>query len=193
MQNYFRINSRLPTSPCRDIIRAMKIIIYAAFLPGSTKPDYVGSHQAEPSPGSQHMAWKYQYSTYVGAGAWISRSGSLRIPRSCQTRPWGTLLTQMTPQERLSIRVETLETVDVSIRWAAEARAIREHLPPFNVAMKDGPEVRKEKWNAYQRAYRKGYLDRNPDKAAAKRAKDRERIAAKRAAAKPTNEPPNVA
>jgi len=99
----------------------------------------------------------------------------------------------MTPQERLSIRVETLEIVDVSIRWAAEARAIREHLPPFNVAMKDGPEARKEKWNAYQRAYRKGYLDRNPDKAAAKRAKDRARIAAKRAAAKLVKEPPNVA
>ena len=171
----------------------MKIIIYAAFLPGSTKPDYVGSHQAEPTSGSQYSAWKYQYSTYVGAGAWVSRSGSLRIPRSCQTRPWGALLTQMMPQERLSIRVETLDIVEDADRWTAEARAIREYQPPFNVALKDGPQARREKWNAYQRSYRKGYLDRNPDKAAAKRANDRARIAAKRAAAKAAKDAANVA
>lgn len=105
----------------------MKIIIYACYLPGSLKPDYISSHQADPTPDSQ-------YGKYVGAGAWVSRSGSLHILRSCHARPWGIRLMQMTPQERLAIRVDTLDIVDDADRWTAEARAIREYQPPFNAA-----------------------------------------------------------
>jgi len=162
----------------------MKTLIYACYLPGSERPDYIGSHQAEPTPGSQHMAWKYQYSTYIGAGAWVSRSGCLRIPNSCATRPWGALLKSMSVIDLRNIRVETLAIVDKSERWKAEAQAIRAHKPPFNVILKAEPEERKAKWNAYQRGYRKAYLDRNPDKAQAKRDKDRARIQVKRAAIK---------
>lgn len=93
-------------------------------------------------------------------------------------------MVKMTAGERLSIRTEILEVVDVSDRWAAEARAIRQHQPPFNVILKDGPEVRRLNWNAYQRGYRKSYLERNPEKAQAKREYDKTRIRAKRAKAK---------
>lgn len=90
----------------------------------------------------------------------------------------------MTPAQRLAIRITTLAEVEAALRWTALAQAIRQHLPPFNLALKDGPEARKEKWNAYQRTYRKGYLQRNPDKLAAKRAKDREGAKARRHKAK---------
>ena len=162
----------------------MKTIIYAAYLPGSTKPDYVGSHLAQPLTDSAAQAFKYKYSTYVGAGAWVSRNGCLRLPSSTAARPWGAKLLAMSPQERLAIRVETLETVDTAHRWAAEARAIRSHLPPFNVALKDGPEVKRQKYNAYMRGYLAAYRKNNPDKLEAKRKADRERLANKRAQAK---------
>lgn len=42
---------------------------------------------------------------------------------------------QMTPQERLSIRVATLDIVDNTDRWTAEARAIRDHRPRFNALL----------------------------------------------------------
>jgi hypothetical protein len=162
----------------------MRTNIYAVYLPGSERPDYVGSHLAESPTNSRHMGFMYKHHTYVGAGAWVSRTGSLKIPNSCAVRPWGALLLAMAPHDRLALRVETLEVVNVSERWKAEARAIRQYAPPFNVALKEGPQVRRERWNAYHRGYRKGYYERNPDKAAAKRESDKLRARAKRAAAK---------
>lgn len=162
----------------------MKTNIYACYLPGSVTPDYIGSHNADPDPKSQAQQWMYQYHTYVGAGAWVSRSGCLRIPNSCAARPWGALLTSMSEIDRKNIRVEVLAQVEAADRWQAEAEAIRKHQPPFNVALKEGKEGRRRKWNAYQRGYRKGYLERNPDKAQAKRDNDRIRVKARRAEAK---------
>lgn len=164
----------------------MKTLIYACFLPGSETPDYIGSHAATPPDKSPAMQWRYTHCTYLGQGIWITNdSGDLIGPPKLNTTTrWGALICAMPPAERLNVRTHILQAVDVSERWAAEARAIRQHLPPYNVSLKDGPAERKAKWNAYQRGYRKAYLDRNPDKLEAKRASDRARCAAKRAQAK---------
>lgn len=90
----------------------------------------------------------------------------------------------LNPAELASIRVETLATVPDGERWQAEAAALREHRPTYNEMIPATLEVKREKWAAYQRTYRKSYLDANPAKAQSKRDKDRARIAAKRAASK---------
>jgi len=89
----------------------------------------------------------------------------------------------MSPAARLSIRVEILATVDTVNRWKVEAHTIRQHKPPYNALVADAPEVKRRKYNAYHGTYNKGYMARNPEKLAAKRLADRERIKAKRAQA----------
>lgn len=136
------------------------------------------------------MLWRYNNCTYLGQGVWIDKqTGSLiGPPKTNQKNPWGATLLAMSPAERLSVRIESLSQVDASQRWTAEAAAIRQHLPRFNTCMKNGSAARKEKWNAYQRSYRKGYLDRNPDKAAAKRIKDKDAAKSRRDKAKALKE-----
>lgn len=163
----------------------MKTHIYAVYLPGSATPDYVGSHAAEPSPRSPAGAWRYAHCRYVGAGAWVFPGDRLSIPRLCaEHSPWAAKLASLSPADLQGLRVDVLATVDAGERWVAEAVAIRAHAPPFNKALRDGPEVKRARHNAYHRGYRAGYYERNPDKAQAKRDADKARIAARRAAAK---------
>ena len=164
----------------------MKTHIYACYLPGSNTPDYIGSHNAAAPDRCFALAWRYEHCTYLGQGAWLSKEdGSLiGFPKINHSTLWGARLLAMSPQERLSIRVEVLQVTQDADRWVAEARAIHLHQPPFNASLKAGPEVRIAKRNAYHRGYRKAYLERNPEKLEAKRAADRARCAAKRAQAK---------
>ena len=159
-------------------------IIYACYLPGSSKPDYIGSHNAEPPGRNYALAWRYANCRYLGQGAWVHPDGRLMIPRNNAKTAWGRWLLGLTAAELAATRVEPLAVVPVSERWDAEAAALREHRPPFNDLVPATLTAKRAKWAAYQRTYRKGYLDANPDKAQAKRDKDRARIAAKRAASK---------
>lgn len=115
------------------------------------------------------------------------------MPRNNRDTEWGKLLLLMSAAERLAIRIEVLEEVAAADRWKAEAQALRTHTPPYNRIIPDSPDDKRLRYNAYQRVYQRAYLARNPDKLEAKRAKDRARIAAKRAAAKQGNVPANVA
>ncbi len=171
----------------------MKTTIYACYLPGSSSPDYIGSHSAQPA-GTGAAQWRYEHCTYLGQGCWIDKEGIIiAMPRTNRATEWGKLLLLMSAAERLAIRVEVLAQVDTADRWKAEAQALRDHRPRFNRLIPDSPDDKRLKYNAYQRAYQRAYLARNPAKLEAKRARDRERIAAKRAAAKRANEPTNVA
>jgi hypothetical protein len=167
--------------------------IYACYLPGSSTPDYIGSHSAQPA-NSGAARWRYEHCTYLGQGCWIDKEGIIiAMPRNNRNTEWGKLLLLMSAAERLAIRIEILDSVDTADRWKAEAQALRTHTPRFNRLIPSSPDDKRLKYNAYQRAYQRAYLARNPDKLEAKRARDRERIAAKRAAAKRANEPINVA
>ena len=115
------------------------------------------------------------------------------MPRTNRATEWGKLLLLMSAAERLAIRIEVLEEVDTAGRWKAEAQALRDHRPRFNRLIPESPDDKRLRYNAYQRSYQRAYLARNPDKLEAKRAADRARIAAKRAAAKQGNDPANVA
>ena len=158
--------------------------IYACYLQGSTSPDYVGSHNTEPPQRSAAAQSRYSHNIYLGQGAWLDpETGRLSMPARNRSTRWGELLLKLSPDERRSIVVLTLEIVPLEQRCAAEARAIRAHLPPYNVCLKDGPDAKRAKWAAYQRGYRKAYLERNPAKLEAKRRADRERAAARRAEA----------
>lgn len=165
----------------------MKTHVYACYLPGSACPDYVGSHNADPKPGSCALAWRFNNLRYLGQGAWIyPATGELMtMPRLNKTTPWGALLVAMSPAERLAIRVVILETVESCDRWQAEARALRALRPRFNELLPVDADTKRLKHNAYHRSYAKGYYARNPAKAVAKREADklrsRERRAAKRA------------
>jgi hypothetical protein len=168
--------------------------IYACYLPGSTTPDYIGSHASTPPPSSSALQWRYEQCTYLGQGCWIDKEGIIiAMPRNNRDTEWGKLLLLMSAAERLAIRIETLEEVDTADRWRAEAQALRAHTPRFNRLIPNSPDDKRLKYNAYQRSYQRSYLARNPEKLAAKRTADRERIAAKRAAAKQGNDPANVA
>ena len=168
--------------------------IYACYLPGSTTPDYIGSHASTPPPSSSALQWRYQNCSYLGQGCWIDKEGSIvTIPRNNRDTEWGKLLLLMSPADRLAIRVEIIETVDTADRWRAEAQALRAHTPRFNRPIPNSPDDKRLKYNAYQRSYQRSYLARNPEKLEAKRAADRARIAAKRAAAKQGKDPANVA
>ena len=177
----------------------MKTTIYACYLPGSSTPDYIGSHSSTPPPSSPALQWRYEHCSYLGQGCWIDKEGIIiAMPRNNRNTEWGKLLLLMSAAERLAIRVEVLAQVDTADRWRAEAQALRTHTPRFNRIIPDSPDDKRLKYNAYQRAYQRAYLARNPDKLEAKRARDRERIAAKRAAAKRAaakraNVPTNVA
>lgn len=163
----------------------MKTTIYACYLPDSTTPDYVGSHMTEPPDRSAALQWRYANCTYLGQGVWIDKAGILvSIPRANRETPWGRALLLMSAAERLAIRVETVAEVETSERWKTEAHFLREYRPRFNALLPQSANDKRAKWNMYCRSYRKDYLARNPEKAAAKRIKDRERIAARRAAAK---------
>lgn len=164
----------------------MKTHIYACYLPGSTSPDYIGSHLAEPPTESPCLQWRYANCRYLGQGVWIDTETGAPITFSLKARntKWGACLFAMTGAQLLAVRTEILEEVEDAHRWTAEAAAVRLHLPPFNTMLKDGPEIRRAKWNAYQRGYRKGYMERNPDKLVAKRIKDKEAAKARRDKAK---------
>lgn len=171
----------------------MKTTIYACYLPGSSSPDYIGSHSAQP-PGTGAAQWRYEHCTYLGQGCWIDKEGIIiAMPRSNPNTDWGKLLLLMSAAERLAIRIEVLEEVAAADRWKAEAQALRTHSPRFNRLIPHSPDDKRLKYNAYQRSYQRAYLARNPAKLEAKRHADRERIAAKRAAAKQANGPANVA
>ena len=172
----------------------MQTTIYACYLPGSSSPDYIGSHASTPPPSSSALQWRYEHCTYLGQGCWIDGEGIIiAMPRSNRNTDWGKLLLLMSAAERLAIRIEILNQVDTADRWKAEAQALRTHSPRYNRLIPDSPDDKRLKYNAYQRSYQRAYLARNPDKLAAKRAADRARIAAKRAAAKQGNDPANVA
>lgn len=165
---------------------AMKTLIYACFLPGSTSPDYIGSHKAEPPARNCALRWRYAHGRYMGAGCWLFPApAGLQAPKTCLDRsPWAQKLASMSHEELVSVRIDTLTEVDSGERWTAEADAIRRHQPPYNVMSRMSKEQRRANFNAYMRQYTKAYLAANPDKAEAKRAKDRERQRARRAKAK---------
>ena len=170
--------------------------IYAAYLPGSTSPDYIGSHQAEPPARSDALKWRYANARYLGAGAWIDPSTGewiARPPANAATTRWGAYLLSLSPAQLLAIRMAPLASVEAADRWKIEAQLLRLHRPPFNALLPKPAEAKRTKWNAYCKSYLPGYYARNPDKLEAKRTKDRERAAAKRAAAKQANDPANVA
>lgn len=160
-------------------LRMKTTTIYACYLPGSTQPDYIGSHATTPPDRSGALKWRYDNCIYLGQGAWIDKATGALIgmPRLNQKTQWGATLMLMTPAQRLAIRIETLAQVEPGERWKVEARALRLHTPPFNALLPQTAEAKRQKLNAFQRGYRKGYYERNPAKADAKRAKDR--IAAK--------------
>lgn len=164
----------------------MKTNIYACYLPGSLTPDYIGSHNEAAPARCCALAWRYVHCVYVGQGTWIDKANGelVGMPPANRSTLWGARLVSMTPSERLAIRIEILESVDQGERRNREALAIRAHMPPFNKALKDGPEEKRAKLAAYMRGYLRGYLDRNPDKAQAKREADRARIRGKREKAK---------
>ena len=172
----------------------MKTHIYACYLPGSTAPDYIGSHAIIPPQRSTALQWRYEHCAYLGQGCWIDKDGIIiTMPRNNRNTEWGKLLLLMSAAERLAIRIEVLEEVAAADRWKAEAQALRTHTPRFNRLIPDSPDDKRLKYNAYQRSYQRAYLARNPAKLEAKRLADRERIAAKRAAAKQVNDPANLA
>lgn len=171
----------------------MQTTIYACYLPGSSSPDYIGSHASTPPQRSTVLQWRYENCTYLGQGCWIDEEGIIiTMPRNNRDTEWGKLLLLMSAAERLAIRIEVLEEVAAADRWKAEAQALRTHTPRFNRLIPDSPADRRLRYNAYQRSYQRAYLARNPAKLEAKRHADRERIAAKRAAAKQGNDRANV-
>lgn len=172
----------------------MQTTIYACYLPGSSSPDYIGSHSAQPA-GTGAAQWRYEHCTYLGQGCWIDREGIvIAMPRNNRnTAEWGKLLLLMSAAERLAIRIVNLAQVPAADRWKAEAQLLRDHRPRFNALLPQTAEQRRLKWNAYCRSNSKRYYATHPEKLEAKRAKDRARIAAKRAAAKLANESANVA
>jgi hypothetical protein len=173
----------------------MKTTIYACYLPGSTTPDYIGSHQAEPPARSDALKWRYANCRYMGQGAWIDpTTGALiTMPVINSKTLWGAYLLSLSPAQLLAVRIEVLASVESGMRWKTEARFLRNHRPRFNALLPQSAEVKRQKWNAYCKSYRPAYYARNPDKAQAKRDKDRARIAAKRAALKAATDPANVA
>ena len=167
----------------------MKTLIYACYLPGSERPDYIGSHNAEAPDRSAALKWRYANMRYLGQGAWIDKETGvmMRMPRINRSTLWGARLLTMSPAAMLSIRVEILAEVDAGERWRAEAAAIREHKPPFNTMCVNLPDTKAEKrakLNAYQKKYMPIYLATHPEFAARKREADKLRNRAKRAAAK---------
>jgi hypothetical protein len=166
----------------------MKTHIYAVYLPGSERPDYVGSHAAEPPERSTAMQWRYKHCRYVGQGAWVDSDGLMTIPRNNKFTPWGVRLLELTPFERQTLRVDILATVDESDRWNAEAQALRDWQPPYNKLGLGAPSEQLQRRNAYMRMYLAQYLKRNPEKAAAKREADKARASAKRAAQRAAKE-----
>jgi hypothetical protein len=168
--------------------------IYACYLPGSTTPDYIGSHASTPPPSSSALQWRYEQCTYLGQGCWIDKDGIIvTIPRNNRDTEWGKLLLLMSAAERLAIRIGTLALVEDADRWKTEAQLLRDHRPRFNALLPQTAEEKRVKWNAYCRINSKRYYTAHPDKAQAKRDKDRARIAAKRAAAKAAKDAANVA
>lgn len=157
-------------------------IIYAAYLPGSTTPDYIGSHASNPPARNYSLQWRYAHLRYLGQGAWIDPEGLLHMPTANHATKWGRLLASMSAAERLAIRIETLSIVPTPQRWKAEAVALRTYKPPYNVMLPQTAQSRKAKWAAYQRAYRPTYMQTHPEKLQAKRLADKLRIRAKRAA-----------
>lgn len=92
---------------------------------------------------------------------------------------------ELSPAERLALRIDIIATVPTFDRWRCEAEAIRKHNPPYNkVLSPDAAEAARLRFNAYHRAYRVGYYASNPDKAAAKRLADKVRAKTKRDARK---------
>ena len=168
----------------------MKTQVYACYLPGSESPDYIGSHKTEAPERNSALKWKYANRRYLGQGTWISPENGeiLGMPKLNAQTPWGLRLLSMSPEERKAIRIETLAVVDTLDRWKAEAQAVRDYRPPFNVMIPATAEVKRRKWNAYHAAYSKVYYQRNPDKAAAKRGKDKLRARARRAERKAAKE-----
>ena len=163
----------------------MKTNVYACFLPGSQAPDYIGSHAAEAPERNYALKWRYAHGVYLGAGAWLYPDGRLEIPRLCKEHSaWAQHLMTLAPEALRAIRIEILASVEPGERWKAEARAIRQYRPPYNRMQPQTEVERKAKWNAYHRAYSKGYYARNPDKAARKREADKLRARARRARAK---------
>jgi len=162
-------------------------LIYAVYLPGSSSPDYIGSHLASPPDNRlSALKWRYTRCIYLGQGCWVNKDdGHIEsMPALNYTTPWGAQLLSMSPAQRLALRIDTLAVVDASHRWQAEALALRTHKPPFNAMLPQTLDAKRRKLNAYHNVYRVGYYKANPDKAQAKRDKDRARIAAKRAQAK---------
>ena len=173
----------LPAMLCYNT--GMKTNVYACYLPGSTAPDYIGSHAAEVPERKSAQRWRYAHCVYLGAGAWLCPDGRLDIPRICKEHSaWAQHLMTLAPEALRAIRIDILATVEPGERWKAEARAIRHYRPPFNRLQPQTEIERKVKFNAYHRAYRTGYYARNPDKAARKREADKLRARAKRALAK---------
>ena len=114
------------------------------------------------------------------------------MPRNNRDTEWGKLLLLMSAAERLAIRIVNLAQVAAADRWKAEAQLLRNYRPRFNALLPQTAEQKRLKWNAYCRSNSKRYYAAHPEKLEAKRTKDRERIAAKRAAAKLAKEPANV-
>ena len=134
----------------------MKTTIYACYLPGSSTPDYIGSHASTPPPSSPALQWRYQNCSYLGQGCWIDKEGIIiAMPRNNRNTEWGKLLLLMSAAERLAIRVEVLAQVDTADRWRAEAQALRTHTPRFNRLIPSSPDDKRLKYNAYQRAYQR--------------------------------------
>ena len=162
--------------------------VYAVYLPGSTKPDYIGAHVAQPAEKCGNTAWKYGNMTYVGNGSWMDNEGKLFISKSKRAVAWGRKLASLSNSERLSIRVEVLSTVDADDAGSAQRKFRKQFKPPFNYVKPPKTKADKSKVNAYMRDYLPIYLHNHAEKAEAKKKADRERMRRKREEARKTKE-----
>ena len=148
------------------------IDIYACYLAGSDKPDYIGSHMTKPSGSNDHLKWLYANCKYVGCGIWMDKDGLLHGRLYGKRSAWSDKVLAMTADERMSMRVVVLESVSDVDSVAVCNRLIDEYAPEYNAIGMQTPETRRLKWNAYCRMNSKRYYKNNPEKAEAKRIAD---------------------
>ena len=168
----------------------MKTEIYGCYEAGGAKPVYIGSHNVDAREGASYgLKRRYATKKYLGSGFWINDTGKIvSHPKVNQKTKWGAHLIGLSDKERLAIVVKVYDIVDESERAFYEKAAIQCHQPVYNTNWKQSDGERREKWNGYIRGYLPEYYKRRPEKLEAKRKADRERIRAKRAAAKAEKE-----
>ena len=135
----------------------LKVEIYACYLPGSTNPDYIGSHNVESNAADKTTRWRYSVCRYMGQGLWLNKAtGTLTGSKKTKMRTcWGSLLLSMLPEARLAIRVETMVIVNEGDRWKVELAVINFYKPPYNKIGIMGLGITSDNSKEYQKNYRK--------------------------------------